>query len=148
MILTNSTFVNRFLCNYNWHGKDPDSTAKKQAKPIQTNFKNFSTLNELLHYTPFNLKSQFFSFNFIISADNTCQINTATTLLLQPLDLVTKLQIGYPSYSISIVTLVPYQITWKDHNKTAFKNNRQKLKKKQIIIIINIKRMKCSARNP
>ena len=29
MILTNSTFLNSFLCGYNWHGKAPNSTAKK-----------------------------------------------------------------------------------------------------------------------
>ena len=43
MILTNSTFLNSFLCNYNWHGKDPNSIAKKQAKALHTNFENFST---------------------------------------------------------------------------------------------------------
>ena len=29
MILTNSTFLSSLLCNYNWHGKDPDSTVLK-----------------------------------------------------------------------------------------------------------------------
>ena len=41
MILTNSAFLNSFLCDYNWHGKDPNSTAKKLAKPLHTNLKNF-----------------------------------------------------------------------------------------------------------
>ena len=29
MILTSSAFLNSFLCNYNLHGKDLNSTAKK-----------------------------------------------------------------------------------------------------------------------
>ena len=65
MTLTNNTFLNSFLCNYNWHGKDQNSTAKKQAKPLHT--------------------------NFILPADSTCQIDCSATLLLQPLDVVTEL---------------------------------------------------------
>ena len=33
MILTKSTLLNSFLCNYNWHGKDPNSTAKNRPSP-------------------------------------------------------------------------------------------------------------------
>ena len=43
MILKSSTFLNSFLYNYNWHGKDPNNTDKKQAEPLHTNFENFST---------------------------------------------------------------------------------------------------------
>ena len=43
MILTNGTFLNGFLCNYNWHRKDSNSTAKKQIKHLYTNFE--------FHYT-------------------------------------------------------------------------------------------------
>ena len=43
MILTNSTLLNSFLCNYNWDEKDQNSTAKKYLKSLHTNFESFST---------------------------------------------------------------------------------------------------------
>ena len=60
MILTNSTLLNCFLCNYNWHGKDPNSTAKNRPNPYTQVSKTLVLKNELLHYTRFSLKSQFF----------------------------------------------------------------------------------------
>ena len=50
MILTNSTFLNSFLCNYNWHGKDPNSIAKKQAKALHTNIQILKILVLKINY--------------------------------------------------------------------------------------------------
>ena len=41
MILINSAFLKRFLCDYNWHGKDPTSTAKKIGTIFTYKFQNF-----------------------------------------------------------------------------------------------------------
>ena len=58
--MTNSTFLNSFLCNYNRHGI-------------------VIKINHCITHLSV-LKSQLFSFNFILPANSTCQIDHSTTL--------------------------------------------------------------------